>query len=628
MKFAKQLRLIIDQSPWGDNYINYKRLKKVISNLHLLGNEQPERSEDQIWVTFMKEFLRELRQSDNLISEKIRSFQCETDAVLTERKKLGKVVSSQPATPKAGGVEEPSVKTEPGEGESSEESGGLLRDLEPLSAFELPALKLGGTEETEPLPTFWDKELDEGEGVGAAEDTSTDEGDPELRDVVRTPQGKRRRLLSYHSDFGAHPSDAYFRLQNLQNELGQVQKFLHVNFTATTKITKKFDKIFSTKYQAKVLVPCKSRKVEQLTRLNKIEKQIQALLEQIGREPIPALDKKEMQEKFQHVKFLQEQVAMVMTLDLSTLPTSSITNLQLVLTHDGLAPTCIPVMVAKGKFKGPTLGITAALYGDELSGIPVINKVLRQISLEEMSGVIIGVPVLNPPGFARRQRVFCDGSDLDTKFPGKADGDAAESFCSGVMHKIVSKLTLLIEIQSSSLHSQNCFYARTDITDEYTKKVAFVLNPQVVVHGDPDPTSLRGASCAVGVPTVTFTIGGTEAKSVDRAVEGVENVLSFLKINNESVNIPAKVPVLCSESSWLYTHVGGVLRIRPSLGQWIKKGDLVATVNTVYGNLLCQFVAPEDGIVISRNADSACAPGDTLIQLGMVSPGDHSSPKG
>eukprot|EP00808_Paulinella_micropora_P021681 g61277.t1 len=394
MKFCKQLRMITDQSPWSDNYINYKRLKKIISHLHLLGSEQPERSYDQIWVTFMKEFLKELRQSDNLIAEKIRTFQSDVDAITNANAELARLKNKNGA-------------------EGDETKGNRPSSAAPASRSP-PRLK------ARPV-TFWGKEMDEMESAAATEDTSTDEydhelgdaGRSELGDADRSPTHKRRRIesrpasSSSYMAVGAQQTNAYFRLQNLQVEVCQVQKFLHVNFTAVTKITKKFDKVFNTKYQAKVLVPCKNRKVEQLTRLNKIEGQVQALLERVGKEPIESLDQKEILEKAQHVKFLQEQVGMVMSLDLGSLPCSSINNLQLVLSHDGLTPTCIPVIVAKGKFKGPTLGLASNLAGDELGGIPVINQLLRQISLDEMNGIVIGLPVLNPGDIVSLRLSLC-----------------------------------------------------------------------------------------------------------------------------------------------------------------------------------------------------------------------------
>ena len=42
---------------------------------------------------------------------------------------------------------------------------------------------------------------------------------------------------------------------------------------------------------------------------------------------------------------------------------------------DGIGvPIYVPVMVAKGTEPGPVMGITAAVHGNELNGIPVIQR--------------------------------------------------------------------------------------------------------------------------------------------------------------------------------------------------------------------------------------------------------------
>ncbi len=40
-------------------------------------------------------------------------------------------------------------------------------------------------------------------------------------------------------------------------------------------------------------------------------------------------------------------------------------------------PILLPVLVAKGKHEGKTVGITAAVHGDELNGIPVIQSFFK-----------------------------------------------------------------------------------------------------------------------------------------------------------------------------------------------------------------------------------------------------------
>src|SRR5690554_6574836 len=67
--------------------------------------------------------------------------------------------------------------------------------------------------------------------------------------------------------------------------------------------------------------------------------------------------------------------------------------------ENGLAePISIPVMVAAGGSHGPIVGITAAMHGNELNGIPLIQRLFREINCADLCGTLVAVPVVNIPG--------------------------------------------------------------------------------------------------------------------------------------------------------------------------------------------------------------------------------------
>ena len=81
-------------------------------------------------------------------------------------------------------------------------------------------------------------------------------------------------------------------------------------------------------------------------------------------------------------------------------PRGSKRNYWLRIISDGFSnPINIPVMVARGYEDGPTLGLTAALHGNELNGISVVQRLFREVAVSELRGTIIGVPVVNVPSF-------------------------------------------------------------------------------------------------------------------------------------------------------------------------------------------------------------------------------------
>lgn len=90
-----------------------------------------------------------------------------------------------------------------------------------------------------------------------------------------------------------------------------------------------------------------------------------------------------------------------------------------------LGPINVPIFALRGSAPGPTVGVIGAIHGNEVNGIPVIQQIFAR--LEErfqneeggttISGTLIGIPVLNVPGFLDSVRSF-DGHDLNRLMPG------------------------------------------------------------------------------------------------------------------------------------------------------------------------------------------------------------------
>ena len=72
---------------------------------------------------------------------------------------------------------------------------------------------------------------------------------------------------------------------------------------------------------------------------------------------------------------VETAIKTIQRLDVDALPVGAVSRLYIALGTDPLSlPTAVPVMVAKGRRAGPTLGITSALHGNELNGMPLIHR--------------------------------------------------------------------------------------------------------------------------------------------------------------------------------------------------------------------------------------------------------------
>lgn len=124
----------------------------------------------------------------------------------------------------------------------------------------------------------------------------------------------------------------------------------------------------------------------------------------------------------------------------------------------------VPVMAIKSKKKGPTVGITAALHGNEVNGVAAIHKLFNMLKTKDvLKGTIIGVPVVNMEGYQRMQRGYADGVDLNRVMPGDPQGDISHQYANAILNKVIDKFDYFIDLHTASFGRVNSLYVRVDM---------------------------------------------------------------------------------------------------------------------------------------------------------------------
>lgn len=310
-------------------------------------------------------------------------------------------------------------------------------------------------------------------------------------------------------------------------------------------------------------------------------------------------------------------------LELERLPDGQISKLQVEVGEDALGRSlALPVLVARGARPGPVFGLTAAVHGNELNGIPVILQLFRELNPLNLRGTLVAVVVVNLPGFLRRQRVFSDGRDLNHLWPGRKVGQPSEVFAHRVMERIVRRLDYLCDLHTASRGRVNSLYVRADMTHRRTAAMAYLQRPEIILHNPASDGTLRGAASALGIPAITVEIGNPQriqGNYVKRSVLGVRAMLGQVGMLPRRKPAEGLAPVLCDTSKWLHTDRGGLLQVLPKLTDRVSKGQAVATVTSIFGDLLATYRAPSDGVVIGRSEDPAAETGARVLHLGRVS---------
>jgi predicted deacylase len=284
-------------------------------------------------------------------------------------------------------------------------------------------------------------------------------------------------------------------------------------------------------------------------------------------------------------------------------------------------PMAIPLLIGRGSKEGPVMGITAAVHGNELNGIPVIQRFFKEIENEKISGTVIGVPVVNVPAFMRKKRRFIDNVDLNHIMPGKKSGSVSQVYAHYFFKNIIKHFDYLLDLHTASTGRVNSYYIRADMDDPVTSKLALLQNAQIIVNNPPSDGTLRGAAEAQGIPAITLEVGNpsTFQKGYIRSgITGLHNALVYLEMMDGEIEEPEKEPVLCKSSKWYYTDKGGLLSVHPDLTQMVAKGDTIATQYDIFGDKIKTYKSKSDGVVIGKSISPVNQTGGRILHLGIL----------
>lgn len=289
--------------------------------------------------------------------------------------------------------------------------------------------------------------------------------------------------------------------------------------------------------------------------------------------------------------------------------------------HNGIgAPVQIPVLVGRGTQAGPVLGITAAIHGNELNGIAVIQKLFAALDVSRLRGTVVGVPVLNTPGLLQEKRHFNDGTDLNRISPGRPDGNISQIYINRLVQRLLPGLHYLIDIHTASFGRVNSWYIRADMQAPKAARMAWLQNPEIILHNKANDGTFRGTASALGIHAITLELRDPhifQQPVIQDALTGIFNTLYDLDMLDGEISGSSTRPVICESSSWIYTDTGGILEVFPPLGAWLKKGDPIAEVRDIFGRLQRRYFAPEDGVVIGKSVDPVSPTGSRILHLGL-----------
>jgi predicted deacylase len=294
-------------------------------------------------------------------------------------------------------------------------------------------------------------------------------------------------------------------------------------------------------------------------------------------------------------------------------------------------PVEIPVTVINGAEGGPRVCMTAAVHGDELNGVKVLQEVADSYTPDEIHGTLVLLHVVNVPGYQAQQRDLpIYDQDLNRSFPGKERSNTAERMAHRVYRGFVSQCDIGLDFHTSTRNRTTMYHARADIGDPAVERLATAFGANVVLSGEGDEHSLRAVASRDGVPTITIEMGKAhrfQPALVEKALDGVESVLAEYGVYPEgTVAEPSwrKVMGPEEEKRWIRADTGGLVDMEWGPNPLVTEGETICTVTDHFKREEHVVEAPFTGLIVGVLENPVALPGHPICHLVRVSEATHA----
>jgi len=218
----------------------------------------------------------------------------------------------------------------------------------------------------------------------------------------------------------------------------------------------------------------------------------------------------------------------------------------------------LPLHEIAGDRPGPTLGISAAIHGEEAVGVEIVYRFLHEADLSGLTGTLLVLPVANPFSYAGITRSTpIDMTNLNRIFPGNRDGMLTEQLAARMVEEFLTKLDAYVDLHAGGAYpTVDYVYI---INDERLSRAfgsRLLYRPQ---------ETLLGTSISVTrerkIPSVVVELGGGDVDQtayVRRGIEGLRNVLRSLQMLPGAPAAP-RAQIVLREIAVIRPHEGGLL---------------------------------------------------------------------
>lgn len=302
-----------------------------------------------------------------------------------------------------------------------------------------------------------------------------------------------------------------------------------------------------------------------------------------------------------------------------------------------LKETYLPVTIIKGKENGPIFSIVAGVHGYEYPPIIAVQELLKEIKTENVKGTLIIVPIANVEAFQKRTPFInpLDQKNLNTAFPGSANGTVTDQIANIMTKEIISNSTIFLDIHGGDANEDLlpfvCYYNRKDIP-ENTKlahdlsaqsQINYIVSyPYNLTQTEPAKYAFKQAT-QQGITALSIEagkLGTVQKENVEMIKNAVYNMLEYsgnyvkskVKIKNNNKSI------LLNQQDYIKVPENGIFYSDFKSGDPVKKNQVLGFITDEFGKKKEDIISNSDGIILYKVGTPPVNKGETLFCIGYT----------
>ena len=254
-------------------------------------------------------------------------------------------------------------------------------------------------------------------------------------------------------------------------------------------------------------------------------------------------------------------------------------------------------------------------------------RFMSSLDPSRLRGTIVAVPVVNLPSFQARTPFVspADGKNLNRSVPGSYDGTVSDALARAVFDEVIATSDALIDLHGGDLVEALEPFALYDESEveERARALAIAFGLPHVVRSPRSGGAVSGttssAAAGAGIPAVIAEAGGRgllEESAVQLHLAGLENALRQLGMLEGEQAPPTADMRSVDRFVWLRCEHEGWWEPSLRAGDEVAASQVVGVVRNLYGDVLEEIVAPEDGVLLFVTTSPAVAADGLLLGLG------------